>query len=128
MSDIVPLPASHDSMIVGVGASAGGLEAFSQLLRLVPKGANLSFVFIQHLDPTLPSALCETLAGLSAMPIRPGQAGYGLWWGQCASAVPCPPGSLLSAGKGRHLTNERKTLPVTAGDISRFACGKRQET
>ena len=38
--------------VVGVGASAGGLEAFSRLLSHLPETTNMAFVFVQHLDPT----------------------------------------------------------------------------
>jgi two-component system CheB/CheR fusion protein len=48
--------------IVGVGASAGGLEAFSELLRALPERTGMAFVFIQHLDPKHVSALTEILA------------------------------------------------------------------
>ena len=39
---------------VGIGASAGGLDAFTQLLRALPAETGMAFVLIQHLDP-LPS-------------------------------------------------------------------------
>ncbi|MCW5802862.1 MAG: PAS domain-containing protein [Deltaproteobacteria bacterium] len=48
--------------VVGVGASAGGMEAFTELLRNVPTGTGMAFVLIQHLDPTHPSYLREALA------------------------------------------------------------------
>ena len=37
--------------IVGIGASAGGLEAFTQLLKQLPLDTGLGFVLVQHLDP-----------------------------------------------------------------------------
>ena len=56
--------------IVGVGASAGGLEAFSQLLEHLPSTTGMAFVLIQHLDPSHASQLPEILARKSAMPVR----------------------------------------------------------
>src|SRR5579872_2751881 len=56
--------------IVGVGASAGGLEAFSQLLEHLPSTTGMAFVLIQHLDPTHASQLPEILARKSGMPVR----------------------------------------------------------
>jgi two-component system, chemotaxis family, CheB/CheR fusion protein len=56
--------------IVGVGASAGGLEAFSQLLKHLPSSTGMAFVLIQHLDPTHASQLPEILARKSGMPVR----------------------------------------------------------
>ncbi len=43
-------------IVVGVGASAGGLDAISQLLKGLPDDSGMSFVIIQHLDPTHKSA------------------------------------------------------------------------
>ncbi|MEI6077635.1 MAG: chemotaxis protein CheB, partial [Verrucomicrobiota bacterium] len=37
--------------IVGLGASAGGLEALEQFLKAVPEKSGLAFVIVQHLDP-----------------------------------------------------------------------------
>jgi PAS domain S-box-containing protein len=55
--------------VVAVGASAGGLEAFSQLLRAIPNNTAMAFVFIQHLDPKHHSILSELLAKTSNMPV-----------------------------------------------------------
>ena len=47
-----PAPDAPDAFpIVGVGASAGGLEAFTQLLEQLPADTGMAFVLIQHLDP-----------------------------------------------------------------------------
>jgi len=42
--------------IVGVGASAGGLEAFTGLLKHLPVDTGMAFVLVQHLDPQHESA------------------------------------------------------------------------
>ncbi len=55
--------------IVGVGASAGGLEAMTQLLRNLPGRTRMAFVMVQHLDPTHQSALSSLLARSTAMPV-----------------------------------------------------------
>jgi two-component system CheB/CheR fusion protein len=59
--------------IVGVGASAGGLEAFSELLRHLPPRTGMAFVFVQHLDPTHGSMLRDLLARASSMPVEEAQ-------------------------------------------------------
>ena len=56
-------------VIVGVGASAGGLEAFTELLRHLPDDTGMAFVLIQHLDPRHESHLTELLAKESRMPV-----------------------------------------------------------
>src|SRR5256884_694610 len=56
--------------IVGVGASAGGLEAFSDLLRHLPEKTGMAFVLVQHLDPTHGSVLPEILARKTTIPVE----------------------------------------------------------
>src|SRR5262245_14841019 len=55
--------------IVGIGASAGGIEAFSQLLRALPTDTGMAFVLVQHLDPTHKSQLPDVLSRTTAMPV-----------------------------------------------------------
>jgi two-component system, chemotaxis family, CheB/CheR fusion protein len=55
--------------VVGVGASAGGLQAFTQLLADLPTDTGMAFVFVQHLSPTHTSHLSELLAAKTAMPV-----------------------------------------------------------
>jgi two-component system CheB/CheR fusion protein len=55
--------------VVGVGASAGGLEAFGQLLGAVPDDTGMAFVLVQHLDPKHESKLGELLARATRMPV-----------------------------------------------------------
>ena len=61
--------ASISFPIVGLGASAGGLEALEQFLGHVPKQCGLGFVIVQHLDPTRDGVLVELLQRNSAMPV-----------------------------------------------------------
>jgi two-component system CheB/CheR fusion protein len=56
--------------IVGIGASAGGLEAFTQLLRNLPADSGMAFVLVQHLDPKHESRLADLLAKTTRMPVR----------------------------------------------------------
>jgi two-component system CheB/CheR fusion protein len=55
--------------VVGVGASAGGLEAFTQLLKALPRDPGMAFVLVSHLDPTHKSAMTELLARTTSMPV-----------------------------------------------------------
>jgi two-component system CheB/CheR fusion protein len=55
--------------IVGVGASAGGLEAFTELLKHLPLDSNMGFVLVQHLDPDHDSALTQILGRATALPV-----------------------------------------------------------
>lgn len=56
--------------VVGMGASAGGLEAFQTFLGAAPADAGLAYVLVQHLDPNHESMLAELLARRTAMPVR----------------------------------------------------------
>src|SRR5438477_5895747 len=63
--------------VVGIGASAGGLEAFSELLGALPSDIPMAIVVLQHLDPKHPSLLSELLTRTTPMPVvevRPGTA------------------------------------------------------
>lgn len=55
--------------IVGIGASAGGLEALELFLRNVPPASGMAFVIVQHLDPTHDAMLVELLQRVTAMPV-----------------------------------------------------------
>jgi two-component system CheB/CheR fusion protein len=55
--------------IVGVGASAGGLEAFTQLLEALPRAPGLALVLVQHMAPNHDSALPGLLASHTEMPV-----------------------------------------------------------
>jgi len=56
------LAAKSQFPVVGIGASAGGFEAMSQLLRHLPKNSGMALVLVQHLDPTHESALTALLS------------------------------------------------------------------
>ena len=55
--------------IVGIGASAGGLEAFTQLLKALPLDTGMGFVLVQHLDPEHESALTQILTRATSLPV-----------------------------------------------------------
>ena len=55
--------------IVGMGASAGGLEAFEDFFRHLPANCGMAFVLVQHLDPDHASLLTEILQRSTAMPV-----------------------------------------------------------
>lgn len=55
--------------IVGIGASAGGFEAFSELLKVLPPDTGMAFVLVQHLDPKHKSQLTELLGRNASVPV-----------------------------------------------------------
>ena len=58
------------TQIVGLGASAGGLEALEQFLANVPVDSGLAYVVVQHLDPTHKAMLVELLQRATVMPVH----------------------------------------------------------
>ena len=55
--------------VVGIGASAGGIEAFRSLLGALPGDTGMAYVLVQHLSPDHPSILAQTLARFTSMPV-----------------------------------------------------------
>ena len=55
--------------VVGIGASAGGLEVFKRLLGDLPDDTGFAIVFVQHLDPNHHSMLAGILVRATAMPV-----------------------------------------------------------
>jgi two-component system CheB/CheR fusion protein len=56
--------------VVGIGASAGGLEAFKAFLSSAPVDSGLAFVLVQHLAPNHRSILAELLQSVTAIPVH----------------------------------------------------------
>jgi len=54
-------PKKNNFLIVGMGASAGGLEAFKEFFQAMPDTPNMAFVLVQHLDPTYKSLMVPLL-------------------------------------------------------------------
>ncbi len=67
--DEVQQAAAATFHIVGIGASAGGLEAFEQFFRACPADTGMAFVLVPHLDPGHESLLTEILQRVTAMPV-----------------------------------------------------------
>src|SRR5215469_98694 len=55
--------------IVGIGASAGGLEACTALIKALPTKLGMAFVVIPHLDPSRESAFGEILSRSTSIPV-----------------------------------------------------------
>jgi two-component system CheB/CheR fusion protein len=65
-----PGPSNTDSFpVVGIGASAGGLEAFKELLAHLPEKAGMAYVLVPHLDPAHHSVLTEILSHCTKIPV-----------------------------------------------------------
>ena len=61
--------------IVGVGASAGGLDAFTRFLQHLPEDTGMAFVLVQHLAPDHESILADLLSKATKMPVQEAREG-----------------------------------------------------
>ncbi|MFZ2870431.1 chemotaxis protein CheB [Zavarzinia sp.] len=96
-----------DILVVGIGASAGGLEACRKLLDALPDspGMGMALILVQHLDPTHDSMLVDLLAASTAMPVRQAIDGMRI---ESDHLYVIPPGTYLSVGEGLlHLSRPR---------------------
>ncbi len=94
--------------VVGVGASAGGLDAFTRLLGNLPPRPGMAFLFIQHLDPKRESILPELLAATSPMPVRHAQQGMLL---EPNAVYVSPPGAIVTVADGHLQVSPRPDIP-----------------
>lgn len=84
--------------IAGIGGSAGGLDAFTQLLEHLPVDTGMAFIIVQHLDPEHESALPHILSRATAMPVREATQGMLV---QPNEVYVIPPNSTLRLSRGR---------------------------
>ncbi|MEJ0069776.1 MAG: chemotaxis protein CheB [Pseudomonadota bacterium] len=88
---------SDDFLVVGLGASAGGLEALIKLFEAPPPDTGMAFVLIQHLDPTHSSMMAGLLAGHTAMTVLEAADGMKV---ERNHVYVIPPGVYLAIGDG----------------------------
>lgn len=69
-NDKITLLSSNLFPVVGVGASAGGLEAFKRLIKAIPEDSGMAFILVQHLEPTHESMLADLLQRVTHIPIH----------------------------------------------------------
>ncbi len=62
-------PSANLFPVVGIGASAGGLDAFKKLLKAIPEDSGMAYVLVQHLDPSHESMLPELLQKVTRIPV-----------------------------------------------------------
>src|SRR5215468_6096926 len=95
--------------IVGIGASAGGLEAFRALLPELPEKTGMAYVLIQHLDPKHESRLTDVLEKTSRLPIREATNATAV---QPDHVYVIPPDSTLTLEKGTLMVSKRSEAPA----------------
>ncbi len=108
-------PAAASFPVVGVGASAGGLEAFRQLLAHVPANAGLALVLVQHLEPKRASLLSDALGRATRMKVAQAEDGVQV---EPNRVYVIPPGAQMAIEQGvlrlslRNDDAQRPHLPI----------------
>ncbi len=92
---------SADFAVVGIGASAGGLEACTKLVSALPARNGMAFILVQHLDPTHESMMVGLLAEHTPMPVL-----------QATDGMPLAPGHLYVIAPGTYLSVADGALQV----------------
>ncbi len=90
-----------DFFVVGLGASAGGLEAFKTFLTAAPNDTGMAFVLVQHLDPDHESMMVDLLSRYTNMPVL-----------QVTDAMDVRPNQVYMIPPGKYLTLEGKQLKL----------------
>jgi two-component system CheB/CheR fusion protein len=108
-----------DFAIVALGASAGGLEAFTQFLSKLPENSGIAFVLVQHLEPSHPSSLVELLGRKSPIPVMEAK--------EDTLALPdhayiIPPGKAMSIRNRTLKLQEQPEHPGLTHSINLFFC------
>lgn len=100
-------------LIVGIGASAGGIDAFKIFFSRMPAEIGMAFIIVQHLDPRYESSLAAIIAGYTTMPVHLAEEGALVAPNQ---VFVVPPDAIMTIKEGRlHLS---RPAPPVARRIS----------
>ena len=89
---------TQPKLVVGVGASAGGLAAFKAFLTGMPADTGMAFILVQHLAPDHDSLLSELLGSVTDMDVRDAEQGMAI---RANAVLVIPPGQDLAVVRGR---------------------------
>jgi chemotaxis methyl-accepting protein methylase/GAF domain-containing protein len=103
--------------IVGLGASAGGVEAFQALFQALPEKAGVALVVIPHLSKESPSLLVDIIARCSRLRVVPAEEGAVV---QSDQVYVLQPGTTLRIREGRLRVAARKEMPGRHRPIDTF--------
>ena len=81
-------PGDSGLRIVGLGASAGGLEALKEFFGAMPADSGMAFVIVQHLDPAHESRMAEILAKCTTMKVVQAEDGMLRWSPTPSTRIP----------------------------------------
>ncbi|WOD40050.1 chemotaxis protein CheB [Nodosilinea sp. E11] len=110
--------------VVAIGASAGGLEAFTQLISHLPATTGMAFVLVQHLDPSQPSLLSEIMGRTTEMPVLEVTDGVAIAPNQ---VYVIPPNAAMTIVAGELRLQPRPRSRTGSHTIDRFFSALAQE-
>jgi two-component system CheB/CheR fusion protein len=110
--------------IVGIGASAGGLEAFTQLLSHLPTDTGMGFVLIQHLSPDQKSMLAEILSQTTTMPVVQVKNGMVV---EPNHVYVIPPNAIMTISQGKLQLSPRPKIRGQVMSVDTFFFSLAQE-
>jgi two-component system CheB/CheR fusion protein len=99
-------PQNGSFPVVAVGASAGGLEAYTDFFHALPVDTGMAFVLIQHLDPTHRSLLSEILSKATRMPVEEVKTGARI---RPNRVYVIPPNTFMAVNEGTFILTPRRT-------------------
>jgi two-component system CheB/CheR fusion protein len=103
-----PVHGAPDFPVVGIGASAGGLEAFSELLEHLPGDPGLALLFVLHVDPHHESHLPEVVSRLTPLPVHEVTQGMAV---QPNNIFLIPPNTNMAVTDGVLTLSPRSSVP-----------------
>src|SRR5229473_6775439 len=115
---IVPFP------VVAIGASAGGLEAYTEFFKALPANTGMAFVVVQHLDPNHRSLLADIISKTAKMPVEEVTSGQKLK-PNCAYVI--PHNTLMAIVDGRFTLTPRGKEPRQHLSVNFFMRSLAQE-
>ena len=103
--------------VVGIGASAGGLEAFIEFLSKLRTDSGMAYVFIQHLPPTGESMLPDILSKRTSIPVQAVEDGMPV---EPNNLYVIRPGRTLSISNGQFRLGELLERPMRSRPVDDF--------
>jgi len=110
--------------VVAIGASAGGLAAFTSLLKSLPPRSGMAFVLIQHLEPKHESALATLLSKATAMPVIEASDGLAV---EANHVYVIPPNKSMTIRKGALRLAPRSNIAGPQWPIDDFSVALAEE-
>ena len=109
-SNIARQPSTSELCIVGIGASAGGLEPLEELIHSFPQEPHVALVVVQHLSPDYKSQMNEILSRKTGIPIHQVTDGMAI---KAGNIYLIPPAKTMIVSQGKLLLTDKETRGIS---------------